>query len=168
MSEKKTGLLPRLEFIIIAVFFIGFLLWATSRCNSTRANYALQEQEDLRADSLMRAINETAILEKARKDSISKANAVIKQAEKEVERERYTPLYTTVDGVNVRKEPKLNAKVVSRLELNEEVSFLGEVTDFKQEIKVEEVQKNEPWVKVKTQAGRIGWVYGGTVSYYKK
>lgn len=168
MSEKKAGLLPRLEFIIIAVFFIGFMLWSVSRCNATRASYAQEDQEELQADSLMRAMNEMAIIEKARKDSLARANAELKQEEKAAERERYTPLYTTVDGVNVRREPKLNAKVVSKLELNEEVSFLGEVTDFKQEIKVEAELKNEPWVKVKTQAGRIGWVYGGTISYYKK
>lgn len=167
MSDRKSGLLPRLEFIIIGIFFVGFLLWSVSRCNATRNRYSQQELDEQRADSLMRAMNEATILEKARKDSIANARKAAQAEEAAVERERYTPLYTTVDKVNVRKEPKLNAKVVSRLELNEEVSFLGEVTDFKQEITVEGEPKNEPWVKVKTQAGRIGWVYGGTVSYYK-
>lgn len=168
MSEKKTGLVLRLEFIVIAIFFIGFLLWSVSRCNSTRSYYAQQEMEEQRADSIMRAVNETAILEKARKDSIANAKKQEQAEDLQTERTRYTTLYTTVEKVNVRREPKLNAKVVSRLELHEEVSFLGEVTDFKQEITIEGEQKNEPWVKVKTQAGRIGWVYGGTVSYYKK
>jgi len=164
MSESKSGLLPRIEIIIIAVFFIGFLLWAMSRCNSTRANYAAEDLEEVQADSLMRAMNQATIIEKARKDSIT---AAAKELEARTIRERITPLYTTVEKVNVRREPKLTGAVVSRLELGEEVTFLNEVTDFKQTIIIEEVEKTEPWIKVKTQAGRIGWVYGGTVSYYK-
>ena len=164
MSESKKGILPRLELIIIAVFFIGFLFWAMSRCNSTRTQYNNEELEDRRADSLLQAMNTNAILEKARKDS---AAAAASAEESKIVRERVTPLYTTVEKVNVRKEPKLNAAIVSKLELNEEVTFLNEVTDFKQEITIEGVNYNEPWIKVKTQAGRIGWVYGGTISYYK-
>ncbi len=164
MSETKK-LLPRLEFLIIAVFFVGFLLWAISRCNATRAQLGERELEEQRADSLLQAANIAQVLEKARKDSLLNAQ---KAEEARIVRERVTPLYTTVDGVNVRREPKLNAKVVSRLVLQEEVTFLGEVTDFQQEITIEGIKYNEPWVKVKTQAGRIGWVYGGTVSYYKK
>lgn len=164
MSEAKK-LLPRIEFLIIAVFFIGFFAWAISRCNSTRSQLTTRNEQERRADSLLQAENTAEILQKARKDSIA---AIKKAEEPKVVRERVTPLYTTVDGVNVRREPKLGAPVVSKLELQEEVTFLNEVTDFKQELTIEGQQFNEPWVKVKTQAGRIGWVYGGTVSYYKK
>ena len=166
MSESKK-ILPRLEMLIIAVFFIGFLFWTMSRCNSTRAQYSNETIEDQRADSTMQAMNRNAILEKARKDSIAMAVKAAKAEEAKIVRERVTPLYTTVDKVNVRREPKLDAAVVSKLVLNEEVTFLNEVTDFKQEITIEGVVYNEPWVKVKTQAGRVGWVYGGTISYYK-
>ncbi|MFN7118216.1 MAG: SH3 domain-containing protein [Saprospiraceae bacterium] len=164
MSETKK-ILPRLEFFIIAVFFLGFFFWAISRCNSTRAQMSDRELEERRADSLMQAANIAQVMEKARKDSLAAAH---KAEESRIVRERVTPLYTTVDKVNVRREPKLNGAVVSRLELHEEVTFLNEVTDFQQEITIEGVKYNEPWVKVKTQAGRIGWVYGGTVSYYKR
>jgi hypothetical protein len=164
MSETRK-LLPRLEFFIIAVFFIGFLFWGLSRCNAARAKYTNQELEDRRADSLLQALNTATIVEKARKDSLA---AVRRAEEANVVRERVTPLYATADKVNVRREPRLNAPVVSKLLLNEEVTFLNEVSDFTQEITIEGQTYNEPWVKVKTQAGRIGWVYGGTVSYYKR
>ena len=39
-SKKKTSVIPRLELVIIAVFFLSFLMWATTKCRVTQEKYA--------------------------------------------------------------------------------------------------------------------------------
>ena len=50
----------------------------------------------------------------------------------------------------------------------EQVNFLGEVTDSTTEVNLGYEIANEPWVKVQHTRGKIGWVYGAGVNYYKK
>lgn len=161
MSEKKgNSMLLRIEFIVIAVFFISVMIWGVSRCNAIRAKYSEKDQKDKMADSLMQVMTSPP--------AALPPKDTAKTAEVRTVKERYTPLYAIVDGVNVRKEPNLNSPVVARLKLHEELIFLNEVTDFKQEISLGSIKTNEPWVKVKTARSKVGWVYGGTVNYYKK
>ncbi|MBB4079472.1 hypothetical protein GGR28_002097 [Lewinella aquimaris] len=78
-----------------------------------------------------------------------------------------TTLYSTIDGLNVRVQPHLGASIVARLKLYEPVTFMNEVTDSLHTIDLGEVTPTEPWVKVRLQDGKLGWVYGAGVSYYK-
>ncbi len=164
MSERKPKILPRIELIIIAVFFIGFMSWAVSKCNATRARYARLDAADQMADSLDRI--SSAALPQPTPPIQPPADSLPPKLERTIT-EKITPLYAVLDGVNVRSEPKLNSRILYRLKLHEEVTFLNEVTDFKEEIDLGGVTANEPWVKVKTPKGQVGWVYGGTVSFYK-
>lgn len=161
MSEQKTSLLPKVELLILGVFLISFILYATSKCSATKARYAEEASEKALADSTSQT--PVAIADAPAKDSI--ASTVVPS--KEVVRERYTPLYVTIAGLNVRAEPKLNAKVLDRLELYEEVAFMDEITDFAQEITLGKIVRNDPWVKIRTNKGRTGWVFGAGVHYYK-
>ncbi|MBK7871591.1 MAG: SH3 domain-containing protein [Saprospiraceae bacterium] len=165
MSETKPKVLPRLELIIIAVFFIGFMSWAVTKCNATRAKYARLDAADQAADSLSNASSSAALPQP--KPPIEPVDSTPVKVETRTVREKITPLYAIVDGVNVRSEPKLNGRILYRLKLHEEVTFLNEVTDFKEEIDLGGVMTNEPWIKVRTPKNQVGWVYGGTVSFYK-
>ncbi|MFM9948016.1 MAG: SH3 domain-containing protein [Saprospiraceae bacterium] len=162
MSEQKTSLLPKVELLILGVFLISFILYATSKCSATKARYAEEANEEALADSTLQT--PAASANAPAKDSIA---STVTAPSKDVVRERYTPLYVTIAGLNVRAEPKLNAKVLDRLALYEEVAFMNEITEFAQEITLGKIVRNDPWVKIRTNKGRTGWVFGAGVHYYK-
>lgn len=164
MEKKNKMLLPRVEIMIIGIFFLLFLIWAVSRCSSTRKQLAREAEQQAQEQ----AEYEANLLEKQRLDSIKNSTPTPTPAlTPRTLGETYTPLYITIDGMNVRSAPSLNSSIVERLNLFDEVQFLNEVTDFREEVTIGEVVTNEPWVKVKTLKGKVGWIYGAGVSYYK-
>lgn len=81
--------------------------------------------------------------------------------------EKETTLYSTINGLNVRVRPQLGAAVIGRLNLYEPVAFMNEVTDSVYRIDLGDVTPAEPWVKIRMSNGKLGWVYGAGVRYYK-
>lgn len=78
-----------------------------------------------------------------------------------------TTLYTTIDGLKVRKEPGLKSETVAKLELYEPVTFLNKKTEWTQEISLGYEKVTDHWVKIRTKSGKEGWVFGAGVHYYK-
>jgi len=76
-------------------------------------------------------------------------------------------LFATIDGLKVRKEPGLKGETVAELKLYEPVTFLNKKTDWTQEISLGYEKVTDHWVKVRTQSGKEGWVFGAGVHYYK-
>ncbi len=76
-------------------------------------------------------------------------------------------LYVTIDGLKVRKEPGLKGETLAELKLYEPVTFLNKKTDWTQEISLGYEKVTDHWVKVRTQSGKEGWVFGAGVHYYK-
>ena len=161
-KTKGSILIQRVEVLIIAVFFLSFLLWATSRCSRTQREIALEDQEQKVRDSIEAALNEELAkpIKEEEKEEPEPPEVVIQQA-------AYTPLYVTLENLNLRDKPSLNGKIQARLKLFDKVEFLNEVTDFKQEYTLGDLKTNEPWIRVKTEKGVEGWVYGAGVNYYK-
>ena len=154
--------MPKVELIIIGLFICFFLVWSVSKCNATRAKYAALEdpQQEETADTVVTpAVNTPTSLEEGSRAADEIPRTI---------RERYTPLYVTLDNLKVRADHNLNGKVLTELKLYDEVTFLNEVTNFEQEISLGFELAKEPWVKVKTERGYVGWVYGAGVHYYKK
>lgn len=164
MADKKTSLVPRLEILIILVFFISFLGWAANKCSRTKTT--------------LQAENATSSLDSiAQEDTLrTPAGAIetpppvvaapIPQPEPQPSR---SILYVVIDDLNMRSTPSLNSDVVSVLNLFDEVEFMNEVTDSTTQLKLSEtIFADEPWVKVKNKKGRIGWVYGAGVHYHRK
>ncbi len=165
MADNKPKWLPKFELIIIAIFFIGFMIWGVNRCNATKAKYAAMDEEEAITDSLNQVSSSAALPEPEppiKPDTTRQPEPTTRTIT-----EKVTPLYAIIDGVNIRAEPKVGARILYRLKLHEEAIFLNEVTNFKEEIDLGGITTDEPWVKVKTPRGQVGWVYGGTVSYYK-
>ena len=162
-SGTPKSILPRLEIMIIGVFFISFVFWAVARCNRTRAEYAEMEYQEKVQDSLEKEMT----AEIAKPVTPKEETPEVAQPVFEVPDQPITPLYVTLENLNVRDKPSLSGKIVGRLKLFDEVTFLNEVTDFRQEIKLGEISAYEPWVKVKTDEGKEGWVYGAGVHYFK-
>ena len=44
---------------------------------------------------------------------------------------------------------------------------MNEVTDSTFQINLGKEVADEPWVKVRSKKGHVGWVYGAGVDYYK-
>ncbi len=80
---------------------------------------------------------------------------------------KYSTLYVTIDGLKLRKEPNLKGAVVATLELYEPVSFLNKKSEKAEEISLGYEKVTDHWVKVRTKAGKDGWVFGAGVHYYK-
>ena len=76
-------------------------------------------------------------------------------------------LYVTIDRLKLRTEPNLKSKTLRRLKLHEKVYFANERTDFKEEINLGLEMAYEPWLKVETLDGKVGWVYGAGVDIMK-
>jgi hypothetical protein len=67
----------------------------------------------------------------------------------------------------VRKEPGLKGETVAELKLFEPVTFLNQKTDWTQEISLGYEKVTDHWIKIRTQSGKSGWVFGAGVHYYK-
>lgn len=78
-----------------------------------------------------------------------------------------TTLFVSIDGLKVRKEPGLKGEAVAELKLYEPVTFLNKKTEWTQEISLGYEKVTDHWVKVRTQSGKEGWVFGAGVHYYK-
>lgn len=80
---------------------------------------------------------------------------------------KYSTLYVTIDGLKMRKTPGLKGELVAKLELYEPVFFLNQKSEKTEEISLGYEKVTDHWVKVRTKAGKEGWVFGAGVHYYK-
>ncbi len=163
MSENSNSVLPRIEMLVIAVFLISFLIWAGNKCNRTRNRYAPQEEVVSPAETLIDS-SQLKTAEKPVEDKPLEPPPTPPSAEKDP---HPTWLYVSIEGVNVRKDPSLTSDVIDKLALYDRVLFLNERTDFTEKVNLGSMEVEEPWVKIKTRKGRVGWVYGAGVSYYR-
>lgn len=85
----------------------------------------------------------------------------------EAEAPKYSTLFVTIDGLNMRKEPNKKSALVTRLDLYEQVYFLNKKSDKPEEINLGLEKVTEYWVKVRTKSGKEGWVFGAGLHYYK-
>lgn len=78
-------------------------------------------------------------------------------------------LYVLINGLNVRGKPYLKAKSLGKLKINDQVTFMQEVTDIAQPVRLADgTTITKPWFKIKTRRGTIGWVHGSGVDFYKR
>lgn len=77
-------------------------------------------------------------------------------------------LYVTIDKLKVRKTPGLKGELLGELKLFDEVTYMNEVTDSTYVVNLGKEKADEPYVKIKTKRGTVGWVYGAGVHYIKK
>lgn len=173
MANKGTGSLIRVEFIVSALILFAILVWGTRSCNRSYTDARAEREAALRQaylDSLEQALAAQEATQAAQQPAAPPGASLdtIRGGSMQIIRERLTPLYSTIDGLNVRKGPSVKFGVVDRLELFEEVFFLNEVTDSTEQINLGSVTPDEPWVKIRTRKGQEGWVYGAGVDFYKR
>ncbi len=186
-EKKKGGLWLNLETIIIGAFFLFFIVWAVQKCNQTAKikQAELNKGHDIQnRDSIGRA-SRTVVTPPApltltppaqttvqsiatpTKPAVIPPSQPIKPATPPTTKPTEKLLYVTIEGLNVRAEPSLKAKSFGKLKLHDQVAFLDKVTEDTQKLSLGTEEANEPWVKIRTKRGTIGWVYGAGVSFYK-
>ncbi|HMR43853.1 MAG TPA: hypothetical protein PKC40_08465, partial [Saprospiraceae bacterium] len=140
MSEKKLDL-RKIEIVVIVVFLLGFLMWAVPKCSSTKSKLNENAEKETIADSVktdsLKSVSKpdsTINISAAKPDSVQ-----LPAAAKSI-------LYVTINNLKLRTGPSLDSAVVAQLRLFEEVYFMNEVTDFKQELSLGYEVANEPWV----------------------
>ncbi|MEI2765572.1 MAG: SH3 domain-containing protein [Dermatophilaceae bacterium] len=67
----------------------------------------------------------------------------------------------------MRKQPNLKGEVLETLKLYDPVSFLNQKSEKAEEISLGLEKVTDHWVKIRTKAGKEGWVFGAGVHYYK-
>ena len=184
------GLLSRMEVVVAGVLLLVFLLWAGTRCKETKVPPQDEATVQTVADSLANDKKPTegeasndilaeALRKKkeemdaaAKADSIKKVKATETAIPSTSTNSTTAPpqgkLYITIDKLKLRSSPGLKSKVLGELPLFSEVYFMEEVTDSIYTLSLGKETAEEPYVKVKTKRGTVGWVYGAGVNYYKK
>jgi len=123
---------------IVFLTFVGF----TFSCKNTNSSESTQQTESISAAET------TEVTE-------------IPQKEKE------TILYAWVDKLRIREQPSTKSEIVAEVKEGTSFVYMNEKTDFKDRINLRGTLFNEPWLKIKTENGKIGWVFGGAVKFYE-
>jgi len=159
MTKKKTSFLPKVEVLIILVFFASFMVWAISKCDATKKSFQDESEEEISSTEIGSII-----------DSLNSTSPEINPTTNQpiISRQPiYSKLYVTIDGLKMRTGPSLDSSVIIQMNLFEQVDFLNEFTDSTYQINLGYEMADEPWFKIQHQ-GKKGWVYGAGVNFYKK
>jgi hypothetical protein len=192
MAEKaKRSFWLNIETIIIGIFFLFFIIWAMRKCSDeSRLRLAgdSKYQEQRLRDSIAKAQRSVVVApiptQAPAPVTATSTNVVPPMPTPQTQQQRAatapavtTPnaapqtsgqqLWVIIDGLNVREKPELKGKSFGKLKLHDRVTFLGDVTKSTQKLSLGAEEADEPWVKIKTKRGTVGWVYGAGVSYYK-
>ncbi len=183
MAKSKTNNARLIPFILMSLVTLIFLFWAMQQCSSRDGDYAMIAEEEARQtyiDSVRRVEQDARIQAEINEEAEARAQALLRARTQPLPGDsivrvpaaqtviqKVTPLYSTINGLNVRSGPSLKNGVITRLPLYAEVIFTGEVTDSLYSIDLGEITPTAPWVKIRLADGKEGWVYGAGVSYYK-
>lgn len=74
-------------------------------------------------------------------------------------------MYVYLDKLRLRETPGMKGKELARLPQDSKLTDLGEVSDFTTKLKIRGTNFDDPWIKVKTDTGLEGWVYGAGVRF---
>lgn len=72
-------------------------------------------------------------------------------------------MYAWVDQLRVRALPTLKSRVIVEMVEGDTLQYVHERTVRNDRLNLRGKDFNRPWIKVKTNDGKTGWVYGGGV-----
>lgn len=74
-------------------------------------------------------------------------------------------LTAILDNVRIRDKAGLKGKEIASVSKGMKLFYLDEMSDFTDEITLRGIAYNDPWLKIKTTKGEIGWVYAGAIKF---
>lgn len=187
--------LPKSESLILLMFIGCIALWGVSKCSSLRSDAVRRvrdlsdpdvEERPIRRDTVVLAPAPTPVnterpaapvQHSTPAPTTTPANTPVPRtpspaagnapAAASSTTPKYSTLYVTIDGLKLRKTPGLKGELVTELDLYEPVQFLNKKSEKAEEISLGYEKVTDHWVKVRTQSGKEGWVFGAGVHYYK-
>ena len=126
---------------IVLLTFVGFLF----SCKNTNSSESTKQTESNSSNN-----------------ELTEDNAAT-----ETEEPAATILYAWVDKLRVREQPTTKSEIVVEVKEGTSFTYLNEKTDYKERINLRGTLYNEPWLKVKMDDGKEGWVYGGAIKFYE-
>jgi len=173
MAKKKKSILPKFEVLIILVFFFSFMAWAASKCSETKALY---QDESTEEENTASSTTEPAEIQDSTAMALTNVpttnTAAVAPAPTTTApattQSNFAPLYVTIEGLNMRTGPTRDSSIILKLNLFDQVNYMGEFTDSTEQINLGYEIADEPWFKVQHKRGKVGWVYGAGVNFYKK
>lgn len=143
-NSTKFTLRP-IEAIGIGLFVFAVLVYSFNKCNRSPARNA----NNASTTATLPALADSAAL------AMSASNL--------------RPLYVVIDSLKLRPRPQLDTAFIRYLYIDELVYDMGEQTNYTQTIRYSaDDVRTEPWVKIRTKKGDIGWVFGAGVNFYRK
>ncbi|MBK9336550.1 MAG: SH3 domain-containing protein [Lewinellaceae bacterium] len=197
--------IPRVESIIITVFFLCIALWAISKCSSRRSQTIRSERAELEEDERPRKPDTVFVPQQQTQQQPQAESQPVaappptrtglpklenpapateaaptnpttvpgvrptlsNEPQTTPAAAKYSTLFVTIDGLNMRKEPNRKSPLVARLKLDEQVFFLNKKSEKPEEINLGLEKVTDYWVNIRTKSGKEGWVFGAGVHYFK-
>ena len=113
MTKKKTSFLPKVEVLIILVFFASFMVWAISKCDATKKSFQDESEEEISSTeigSIIDSLNSTSPeintdFPSGEAPQLSTNNPTTNQPI--ISRQPiYSKLYVTIDGLKIFRQQK--------------------------------------------------------------
>lgn len=156
-SSSSLPQLRRMDWLILGLFVFSLILWGVTQCGGDEESSA--EGDTAVADSTLTGAAPVA----ATPSSPTNASNVPETVYME------RSLYVIIDSLSMRTGPYLDSTRVDYLREGQELYDMGEITEFAQSIRISADEiRTEPWVKVKTKKGKVGWVFGAGLHFYKR
>lgn len=76
-----------------------------------------------------------------------------------------TVLTVALENLRLRTAPGVDSDVITELQLGTKLYDLKETSDFTTAIQLRGTQFDEPWLRVKTEDGTVGWIYGAPIGF---
>lgn len=74
-------------------------------------------------------------------------------------------LEVILNKVRIRDKAGLDGEELEQLKKGTKVTFMGEISDFTDKIKLRGIEHDDPWLKIQIREGQEGWIYGGAVKF---
>ncbi len=164
-TKKTKSTFPKGEILMIVVLFASFIIIAVSKCNSKKLEMNDNKQfiqEVVPSDTIVLVESNPVINQK---HIIDTSKIVISTPEALSD---FSRLFVVMDSLKLRQGPHLDSSIIQRLMIDESVFFMNEITDFTQKITLKSRLFDEPWIKIKTKNGKIGWSYGAGLNFYRR
>ena len=163
---KSRSTVPKGEVLMILVLFASFIIIAVSKCNVRKQKmntYEIPKSQETPKDTIVLVESNHLSSNK----HVDTSSIIIASPTIPPSNSIYSALFVVVDSLKMRKGPFLDSTVIQILRLEDVVYFMNETTDFTQKINLGNQLYDEPWIKIRSKQGKIGWSYGGGLNYYK-
>lgn len=155
-SSKGLPRLRRMDWLVLGLFVFSLLLWGITQCGGGEETTA--DTASIAGDSTLAGAAPQAASPRPANEASNVPEAVYMERS----------LYVIIDSLSMRSGPHLDSTRLDYLREGQELYDMGEVTNFAQTIRISaDEMRTEPWVKVKTKKGKIGWVFGAGLHFYK-